>query len=58
MIRIISNCIGALEKEGNGTITIGEKTVVIHNTLCVPEIDVVYTWVNGSDPRQIEGESL
>mmetsp|Transcript_29765 Transcript_29765/g.41873 ORF Transcript_29765/g.41873 Transcript_29765/m.41873 type:complete len:1134 (-) Transcript_29765:66-3467(-) len=23
------------------------------NTLCIPEIDLVYTWVNGSDPRHI-----
>jgi hypothetical protein len=23
--------------------------------LCPEEIDVVYTWVNGSDPRHVEG---
>jgi hypothetical protein len=23
--------------------------------LCIPQIDIVYTWVNGSDPRQIQG---
>lgn len=25
--------------------------------LCSPEIDIVYTWVNGSDPRQVQGLS-
>lgn len=26
--------------------------------LCMPKIDVVYTWVNGSDPKLIEGCTL
>jgi hypothetical protein len=24
----------------------------------VPKLDIVYTWVNGSDPRQIQGQNL
>lgn len=26
-----------------------------YNGVCAPTIDIVYTWVNGSDPKQIEG---
>jgi hypothetical protein len=36
-------------------ITHDERVLVRQNTLCVPEIDVVYTWVNGSDPRHTSG---
>lgn len=26
-----------------------------YDSLCAQPIDIVYTWVNGSDPKQIEG---
>jgi hypothetical protein len=35
------------------TIEFYGKNVTVSETPCVPEIDIVYTWVNGSDPVHV-----
>lgn len=30
----------------------------MEHIMAFPPVDIVYTWVNGSDPRQIEGMSF
>lgn len=45
--------------------TVGSLAAVVDNisgknqeyVMSSPPVDIVYTWVNGSDPRQIEGSS-
>lgn len=28
-----------------------------NNTIFLPEVDIVYTWVNGSDPKHKQGKN-
>lgn len=53
-VRIV-NCHNCFLRTNSSTRDWGDNVVgrTLEQYLCAPEIDVVFTWVNGSDPRFI-----